>query len=153
MKKCRRVRSLDLIRPQPTLVESIRALDGYKVIYTGSPTTLVERMLQQLGFAAGGNRRSGFGNPDFDLTIGWEDPDLYPVKWSCSSMVFDLILQRFGCSPTEGWSVGDDWTTDLQPAKHIGMKTVQIGAQEGSPDVHFPSVKEFLDHRDIWIPE
>lgn len=132
---------LDLpeISPQLGLVEGFRGMKAYKVIYTGSPKRLVERTLIQLGFV----------KEDFNLVIGWEEPELFPVKWARSPLVFERILKEFGCNPKETLSVGDSWETDLAPASHLGISTVQIGCNSGKADRYFPTIYEFLQQGGI----
>ena len=125
---------LDLISPRPTLVEQIRKLSARKVIYTGSPTEMAERVLGRLGFAP----------QDFDDIVGWKESELLPVKWTCSSLVFETILKKFSVVPSQAWAVGDDWEADLLPAHSLGMKTARIRKQGGSPSAWFPTVEEFL---------
>lgn len=128
--------SLDSINTQPMLVNQIRELDTKKVIYTGSPVKMVSRVLIKMGFS----------EKDFDLVIGWREPELFPVKWSCSPIVFEYFLKRFQISPEHAWSVGDDWDTDLRPAQRIGMNTVKVGKLDGNPTLLVPSIQEFLNY-------
>jgi len=126
--------SLDLIDPQSDLVHLFRDLDIKKIIYTGSPVEMTNRVLSRLGFV----------DQDFDLIIGWKEPELFPVKWTCSSTVFKLIANRFSVDIKEAWSVGDGWETDLLPARLIGMNTAVIGECSGDPDLCFSKLREFL---------
>ncbi len=125
---------LDLIVPQPTLVKQMRKLSAHKVIYTGSPTRMAQRMLARLGFS----------REDFDEIIGWDESELFPMKWTCSPLVFKMILTKFSVAPSEVWSVGDDWETDLKPAKIIGMKTAEIRNYKGEPTQQFNRLEDFL---------
>lgn len=126
---------LNLIAPQPAVVERLRSLDVRKVIYTGSPTLMALRILERFGF-----------DPfrDFDYILGWESPQSSPMKWGCSPQPFRDILQQFNCKPCNAWSVGDNWETDLEPARQIGISTFQIGNRAGIPDYRFPSLAQFL---------
>jgi len=125
----------DIISSQPEIVSRVKKIPAYKVIYTGSPTKMVERVLPWLGFSLG----------DFHWILGWRKPELFPLKWTSSPLVFEAILSKFSVAPKEAWVVGDDWTTDLQPAKAIGLRTVGIGKCEGKPDFKFKNVKKFLE--------
>lgn len=128
---------LDLINPQPMLVEQLRKLRAEKVIYTGSPVEMAIRAI----------RRVGFSENDFDFVLGWEEPELFPIKWSCSSVIFKYILKRFSVvDPKEAWSVGDDWATDLKPAQAIGMKTAGISKRNGNPTFWFATLQQFLSY-------
>lgn len=128
---------LDLITPQPQMVESIRTLSWKKVIYTGSPRLMAIRTLKQLGFKVG----------DFDLIIGWDDTDMFPVKWTCAISAFELILLKIGCQPPNCWSVGDTWETDLRPAQLIGAKTAKIGSMKNeTATACFPRINDFLSY-------
>ena len=128
--------SLDLIQPDPALVERLRSLPVKKVIYTGSPMKMAWRLLEKFGFRA----------EDFDLLIGWEEPDFFPLKWSCSPFLFKLMLANFHCEPNDAWAVGDDWETDLAPAQAIGMGTARVRKEGGDPDIWFPTLSGFLAH-------
>lgn len=127
---------LNLISAQPMLVNQIRELDTKKVIYTGSPERMVSKVLTKIGFS----------EEDFDLVISWREPELFPVKWSCSPIMFEYVLERFQISSRETWSVGDDWEMDLRPAQIIGMKTAKVGKADGNPTLWVSSVQEFLSH-------
>ena len=128
--------SLDLISPKPMLVAQIRELEMKKVIYTGSPEEMALRILERVGFREG----------DFDCLFGWKEPELFPVKWSCSPIMFEYILEKYQVNPKEAWSVGDNWETDLVPAQKIGMKTAKVGKPSGNPTVQASSIEEFLDY-------
>jgi len=128
---------MELLMPQPRLCELIHALVTVKVVYTGSPIDMAARVLQRLGFSP---------TEDFDLILGWQEPELFPCKWTCSPLVFDGILKRFSVSPAEAWAVGDVWDTDLLPAQTVGMRTAMVRKQQGGhPDIWVPSVEEFLE--------
>lgn len=128
--------SLDLISPQPELVEKFRSLKSKKVIYTGSPVEMADKILQRVGFT----------KDDVDLIVGWREPELSPLKWSCSPLVFESILLRFQHVPADAWAVGDDWDTDLNPAKVIGMRTARVRKQGGFAAREFGTLVAFLDH-------
>ena len=127
---------LDLISPQPEFVERFRSLKAKKVIYTGSPMEMAYRILQKVGFK----------EDDVDLIVGWKEPELFPLKWGCSPLVFESILLRFQCSPQDAWAVGGDWDTDLNPAQSIGMGTARICKQGGHADKEFETFAAFLNH-------
>lgn len=126
---------LNLIVPQPALVKRIQMLNAKKVIYTASPVEMAYRLLEKLGFCP---------KQDFDCIIGWQNPETSPLKWTCSSFVFEAILEKFQCKSNYAYSVGDDWEMDLKPAKSIGIKTVGIRKQAGSPDIWFSTLEEFV---------
>ena len=86
----------------------------------------------------------GFTADDFDLIIGWQEPETFPVKWTCSPVIFEKIIKQFNCKPGESLAVGDDWSTDLLPAKTLGIKTAQIGKHNSEADFHFDNIQEFL---------
>jgi len=125
---------LSLISSNTNLVEAIRSCKIKKVIYSGSPRDMVRRILGKIGFAKN----------DFDAIFAWEEPEIIPVKWTCSPIPFKLIMQRFKTSSVETWSIGDVWETDLSPADFVGIKTVKIGEADGYSNMHFDSVEEFL---------
>lgn len=127
---------LDLITPNPALVRAIRQISGVKVIYTGSPTQMAERILKRLGF----------NQNDFAEVVGWEIGELFPMKWSCAPFVFRSLLEKYQCQPGLSWSIGDKWDTDLEPAQRLGIKTALIAERNGSSaDVCFASVCDFLN--------
>lgn len=126
--------NLDLIDPQQDLVRMFEGIRTKKVIYTGSPIRMANRLLSRLGFI----------DQDFDLIVGWEEPETFPIKWTCSSMAFKLIANKFSVNPKETWSVGDSWETDLLPARLTGMNTAVIGECSGNPDLCFSTLREFL---------
>lgn len=127
--------SLESLTPQPQLCRKIRDSRGIKVIYTGSPIEMALKILKRVGFSP---------DEDFDLIMGWREPELFPIKWTCSSFVFEEILRRFSVSPSAAWAVGDVWGTDLLPAKAIGMKTALVGSSVGMPDAVFPTIEMFM---------
>lgn len=126
---------LETFVPQLPLVHLLRTIKALKIIYTGSPREMAIRTLRQLGFEP---------EQDFNLILGWQEPELFPIKWTCSPLMFSGILQRFAITPDKAWAVGDLWETDLAPAKAIGMKTILVRKQEGSPDERFLSIEDFL---------
>lgn len=128
--------SLQLIPPHPELIDSLNSLSGIKVIYTGSPRKFALRVLDRLGF------------PDdfFSQIIGWEEPEVTPVKWTCTPLVFRGLLDYYECNPARAWSIGDSWDTDLKPAAHVGMRTAQIDCGSSRSPHTFSSVLEFTQH-------
>lgn len=125
---------LDLINPQPALVEQVRKLEMKKVIYTGSPIEMALSMLKKIGFL----------ERDFDFVLGWREPELFPLKWSCSPLVSEYFLKMFSVNPKKVWSVGDSWETDLKPAQVIGIKTAEIRNHKGNPTCYFNRIEDFL---------
>lgn len=128
--------SLASLTPQPQLCRKIRDFRGIKVIYTGSPIEMALKILERVGFSP---------NEDFDLIVGWREPELFPTKWTCSPFVFEEILRRFSVLPSAAWAVGDVWDTDLLPAKTIGMKTALVGDCVGMPDAVFLTIEMFME--------
>ncbi len=127
---------MNLLTLQARLGEFIRCLKAIKVVYTGSPLKMAMRILQRLGFQP---------TVDFNLIIGWQEPELFPLKWTCSPIVFQGILEKFSVSPDEAWAVGDVWDTDLMPAQAIGMKTAMVRKpRQGNPDIWLPTAEGFV---------
>lgn len=126
----------DLITPQPKVVQRLRQNPIPKVVFTGSPKRAAEKILTRFGF-----------NPEIDFVAlyGWSEPELEPLKWYQSRQVFEEILNRFKVSPERAWSVGDNWETDLAPAKELGMITVQIKKETGNPNFRFPTALDLID--------
>jgi len=127
---------IDNIAPNPELVAKLRAIPSKKVLFTGSPKILAYRLLAQVGFDP---------EKDFELIIGWEEPEISPRKWECSSMIFREICDRMGIIPQNTWSIGDNWESDLDPAQKIGAKTFQINKSTGNPDYRFATVTLMTD--------
>ncbi|MCD6429130.1 HAD family hydrolase [bacterium] len=130
---------LDLVQANSKLVKQMRRLDVYKVIYTGSPTEMIRCVLLRLGFIL----------EDFDDIIGWKEPELFPVKWTCSPLIFEMILKKFSVSPSKAWAVGDDWETDLRPAQVIGMNTAAVWNFKGRPTLYFEKLEDFLNYLEV----
>lgn len=124
---------IDMIKKNIELVKNIRGIDAKKIIYTGSPREMALRIISKVGFV----------KSDFDLIIGWEKPEVFPLKWSCSPLIFLKIIQDMGGKFDEIWSIGDTWKTDLEPAKNVGAKTVMVRKRNGNPDFFFPVLIEF----------
>src|SRR3989338_6175784 len=57
--------SVDLVKPDRELVEQIKRIDVKKVIYTGSPTKIAERIIEKIGFSVS----------DFNLILGYSEPE------------------------------------------------------------------------------
>ncbi|OHA16286.1 MAG: hypothetical protein A3G52_04550 [Candidatus Taylorbacteria bacterium RIFCSPLOWO2_12_FULL_43_20] len=127
--------NLEMITPDLELVEKMRKIDAIKVIYTGSPLVMAHRIIEKMGFSI----------DDFNLIIGWEEPEFFPTKWTSSPLIFKKIMNQFACSPKETLAVGDVWSTDLLPAQSIGIKTVQINTKTSNSDFHFKTIEEFLN--------
>ncbi len=127
--------TLDIVKPRALLNEQLRCLAAIKVVYTGSPMNMAFGILQKLGFLPA---------KDFDLIIGWQEPEHFPLKWTCSSFVFQAIINKFSVDASEVLAVGDTWDTDLMPAQAIGIKTAMIGNGGGTPDMRYSSVELFL---------
>jgi FMN phosphatase YigB (HAD superfamily) len=127
---------VDLITPQPAVVEKFRSLDEPKILFTGSPLAMAMKILDRLGF-----------DPlkDFEMLVGWQEPESEPAKWSQSKRIFQEILQKMNVKPQDAWSIGDNWETDLAPAQALGLTTVQIERVTGTPDYRFPNISEFID--------
>lgn len=126
--------SLDLVNPDEKLIEQLRKINAVKVIYSGSPIEMVKRALLKLGFL----------EQDFDLIVAWKEPEAFPVKWTSSPVIFEKILLQFNCKPEQCLAIGDDWESDLLPARTIGIKTIQIGTKKGTPDARYETLKKFL---------
>jgi FMN phosphatase YigB (HAD superfamily) len=127
---------VDLITPQPTIVEKFRTLEMAKVLFTGSPLAMAMKILDRVGF-----------DPlkDFDLLIGWQEPETEPAKWAQSRRIFQDIIQQMKVDPIDAWSIGDNWETDLAPAQALGLTTVQIERTTGQPDYRYPNISAFID--------
>jgi len=125
---------LDLLRCNDEIVNCVRKVDAKKALYTGSPMKMISRMLNQIGLSEN----------DFDVIVGWDEPEVFPLKWSCSPLIFEKISSGFKIDFGEIWSVGDTWNTDLEPAKKIGIRTAMVGKNNGSPDVFYPTLVDFL---------
>lgn len=125
---------LDLLGQKDDIVNQIRGIEAKKVIYTGSPVKMAVRMLDHIGFS----------KDDFDSIVGWDEPEFFPVKWSCSPLMFEKIIQSFKINFREIWSVGDNWETDLEPAKKMGIKTAMVRKNTGSPDVVHLILEDFI---------
>lgn len=127
---------VDLITPQPAVVEKFRSLDIPKVLFTGSPLTMAMKILDRVGF-----------DPlkDFKMLVGWQEPESEPAKWYQSKRIFQGILDQMNVNPENAWSIGDNWETDLAPAQAIGITTVQIERNTGLPDYRFPNISEFIE--------
>jgi len=127
---------LDLIPELPEVVWKLKSIAAKKVIYTGSPIKMALRMLDKIGFS----------KEDFDFICGWKEPEIFPVKWTCSSMPFRYILRKFKADPRKSWSVGDEWETDLKPAQVIAINTAEVRKHNGNPTIRVPTLQAFLDH-------
>ena len=129
--------SLEYVNEQSVLVDTIGEYNFPKVVYTGSPLKMATRLLKKIGFKT----------HDLNEVIGWENPELYPIKWGCSPLSFEFIMQKFNADPKRTWSVGDNWQTDCMPAQAVGMQTALIcrnGSSEGNPDLRVNSLYDFL---------
>lgn len=130
---------LDKVAPDRILVQKFHRLECRKVVYTGSPVVMAERILQRIGF----------GSKDFDQVIGWQEPEFFPIKWTGSPVVFQGILTAYGCRAHEAWAIGDQWETDLRPAKVLGSTTMMIRPKEkgrvGNPNWRYDTPHDFLD--------
>lgn len=128
---------LEMIIPDQELIDNINKLKAKKVIYSGSPVKLIHRILKKIGFS----------ESDFNLIVGWQEPENFPVKWTGSPLVFEKIIKDMGCDKGDVLAVGDNWKNDLAPAKVLGIKTALIGKNKsGDPDFHFDSVYEFVKY-------
>ena len=125
---------VDLVKSDSELVEQVKRMGIKKVVYTGSPKIIAERIVEKIGFSVN----------DFDLILGYSEPEIFPVKWASSPVVLEKIVNQFGFDPDEAWMVGNEWLIDSMPAKSIGIKTAQIKSKVGNPDFCFDTLKEFL---------
>lgn len=129
--------NLEMITPDREFVDNINKLKAKKIIYSGSPVKLIHRILEKIGFS----------EKDFDLIIGWQEPESFPVKWTGSPLIFEKIIKEVGFNREDVLAVGDSWKNDLAPAKTLGIKTALIGKGENSnPDFCFNSVFEFIKY-------
>lgn len=124
------------VQPDPELVAKLRAFKGKKALFTGSPKALAYRLLTQVGFDP---------ESDFDLIVGWEEPELSPLKWNCSPFIFRSICQRLGLEAEDIWAIGDNWESDLAPAERIGAASIQVNKSTGSPRFRFSTVTEMFN--------
>ncbi len=127
---------VDLITPQPQVVDKFRTLDMPKVLFTGSPLAMAMKILDRVGF-----------DPlkDFEMLVGWQEPEDEPSKWYQSKRIFQEILQKMNVNPQDAWSIGDNWETDLAPAQALGLTTVQIERNTGKPEYRYPNISAFID--------
>ncbi len=128
--------SVEEIIPRPDVVEKMRQAPSKKVIFTGSPKEMAYKLLTRFGFDP---------EKDFDAIIGWEEPELSPLKWNCSPFVFRAICDRLKINPQNTWSIGDNWQSDLLPAQLQGITAIQINKVIGNPDYRFSSISELID--------
>ena len=127
---------VDLITPKSQVVEKFRSLETPKVLFTGSPLEMAMKILDRVGF-----------DPlcDFEMLVGWQEPEDEPSKWYQSKRIFQEILQKMNVNPQDAWSIGDNWETDLAPAQALGLITVQIERTTGQPDYRYPNISAFID--------
>lgn len=132
------------------IAQRIHELDAKKVIYTGSPEGLAPKILL----------RFGFRDHVFDEIIGWKPWELFPLKWTSSTLVFEHVLRKFECNPREAWAIGDDVYTDLLPAHLLGMHTIGVQKpmtgvgvtqwryrrESKCPEMWFPRMEECLNY-------
>jgi len=126
---------ISMLEPSFEILESVRSLRGRKIVYTGSPRGMADAILMQIGFHVS----------DFDLVLGWEKPEVFPTKWTCSPTIFRSILMQFGCNSQYSWSIGDNWDTDIVPARTIGINTAFIDPDIGTKTREaYTSLPEFV---------
>ena len=129
--------SVEAIEPRADVVCAVRSIPGKKVIYTGSPRILAERLLEKTGFCS----------DDFDMVVGWELSEKFPLKWSRTTVVFQMIMRSLGVDLNQTCSVGDNWETDLEPFCQLGGKTVEIGeAKKGPSGLWFPDILAYAEY-------
>lgn len=129
--------STEAIKPRADVVNAVNSISGRKVIYTGSPRILAERLLEKMGFCL----------DSFDMIVGWELSEKFPLKWSRTTVVFQMIMRSLGVELSRTCSVGDNWETDLEPFCQLGGKTVEIGEVKKSPsDLWFPDILAYAEY-------
>lgn len=120
------------LNEKPDLVDLIRQIDAEKVIYSGSSIFVVQKGLKHLGFI----------EEDFSGIVGWQAPEIFPVKWSGSPIPYDLIKVSYRCS--KAWMVGDSYNQDIRPSELAGFTGVLIGKDAPEHEgLKFPTVEDF----------
>ncbi len=99
------------------------------VILTASPRVWALKALKHLGLESYGNRLFT-GEPD----IRKPDPE-----------AFMNVCRTLRIKPEECISIGDQVTTDIIPAKSLGMKTIFVGDSCHDADYTVKSVKNILE--------
>ncbi len=133
---CARLLDTDLSSiATPDWRDALEELPLRTVIYTGSPRAFVLRLLDHWQIEA----------ERFEDIVGWQPGEALPLKFSASPRMFQALLDRNGFSARLSWSLGDSWSSDLAPAKAVGMRTVAIGGQGGAPDIRCRSLLEALN--------
>ncbi len=122
----------------PESEQVIKTLKGqYKLGIIANQQAGIHSLLKKLGW-----------DKDFDVTIISDE-----VKLSKPDVrIFQMTLDRAGCSPSKAAMVGDRIDNDIAPAKRIGMKTVRFKAgvfapqepttEEEKPDIEIQSLSD-----------
>ena len=108
--------SIDLIQKNRQLVTLIQSFRCKKIIYTGSPLVMAKKIL----------KKTGFKKNDFNEVIGWEKPEEFPLKWTCSSFVFSSLARKYNVSVENTLVIGDNLRTDIYPARQINMESIYL---------------------------
>lgn len=101
-------------------IQRLRASGKKVVVLTDSPEDLSRRVLKEAGLDP---------DADFDLYLAYS-PDQGPHKLIRPKEIFTQIVEYFGVATERVLSVGDSYTTDIQPAEELGMKTCLISEQQ-----------------------
>lgn len=105
--------------PRAELAESLASLEGRAVVLTAAPAAWAYPALEYLGISDLFNRNVLTGEPDI------RKPNPAVFKQAAN------VLQRQCC---EVVSVGDQNSSDILPAKQLGMLTVKIGLEAEDAD-------------------
>lgn len=111
------------IKDDPKLREMFEELGSYRnIILSNAGISNVKCVLDLVGL----------DSKNFEKIFTIEDfKDPKP-----SDSGFRLVLDTFGCRPEECVSVGDKESTDIRPAKELGMKTIIVwGKEKGKADI------------------
>lgn len=111
----------------PGLAAALAANDQPKVIYTGSPARLAERVLDHWGLGH-----------HFAEVVGWRPGEAMPLKHSHSPLPFAAIAARHGWQAQQSHSLGDTPDSDLVPARACGMGAIAIGPAPPGHDEGWP---------------
>jgi FMN phosphatase YigB (HAD superfamily) len=117
------------------LLKELKVVHQLALVTVGKPLQQLEKM-----------KKAGIDSGIFCKIIVCEEPNKRPH--------YETLMQELGFLPSEVIVCGDRITTDLTPAKQLGIKTVQVrwgrGLSSNGPqsDVDY-TITELLEIRDI----
>lgn len=126
------------VNPDPELVEMINILKKRNLdlsIFTNNKMSTLENIIKKIGLSAG----------DFNFLV---TPEQVPSKPSIEGYLY--VVKKSELPASQLLFVGDRLEADIEPAREVGMHTVQVRCEEKSVDYDSKKKTYHFKRKDIY---